>query len=164
MDQDGNARACALTGDPGFIRATGTQTVAINAYPRPHDPLAQQPNGSPAGFLAIDLATRQRFRFNGTVTNTNNTLRFNDYPGNNMFQTLGNLTADPPAGLLFIDFKTGTTLQLTGRAAIDWMPTRHGDRFHTGRSVTFTPQRAVRIPHALPLRWVLRAYSPFNTG
>src|SRR5262249_20591785 len=45
-----------------------------------------------------------------------------DYAGNNMFQTLGNIAADPRVGLLFVDFATGVTLQLTGRARILWEP------------------------------------------
>jgi predicted pyridoxine 5'-phosphate oxidase superfamily flavin-nucleotide-binding protein len=43
-----------------------------------------------------------------------------DYNGNHMFNTLGNLVINPNAGLLFIDFDSGWTLQLTGRASIDW--------------------------------------------
>ena len=47
-------------------------------------------------------------------------LAFPDYPGNRMFQTLGNLTADARAGLLFLDWESGAALQLTGRAEIVW--------------------------------------------
>jgi uncharacterized protein len=43
-----------------------------------------------------------------------------DYSGNMMFNTLGNLAADPRAGLLLVDFESGGTLQLSGRARIDW--------------------------------------------
>jgi hypothetical protein len=43
-----------------------------------------------------------------------------DYQGNMMFNTLGNLAVDPRAGLLFVDFDRGNTLQLTGRATIVW--------------------------------------------
>jgi uncharacterized protein len=43
-----------------------------------------------------------------------------DYAGNTMFNTLGNLAAHPEAGLLVVDFERGDTLQLTGRAMIDW--------------------------------------------
>jgi predicted pyridoxine 5'-phosphate oxidase superfamily flavin-nucleotide-binding protein len=46
------------------------------------------------------------------------TLEFPDYPGNNMFNTLGNLVGHPRAGLLFVDFEHGDLLQLTGRARI----------------------------------------------
>jgi len=51
-------------------------------------------------------------------------LRFPDYAGNGMFQTLGNLTVDPSVGLLFADWETGTTVQITGRARIAWEPER----------------------------------------
>jgi hypothetical protein len=37
-----------------------------------------------------------------------------------MFQTLGNISTDPRVGLLFVEFDSGTTLQLTGRARILW--------------------------------------------
>ena len=49
-------------------------------------------------------------------------LEFSDYPGNNMFNTLGNLAGHPRAGLLFVDFARGDLLQLTGRAQIVWKP------------------------------------------
>jgi predicted pyridoxine 5'-phosphate oxidase superfamily flavin-nucleotide-binding protein len=48
------------------------------------------------------------------------TLEFPDYPGNNMFNTLGNLIEHPRAGLLFVDFERGDLLQLSGRAEIRW--------------------------------------------
>jgi predicted pyridoxine 5'-phosphate oxidase superfamily flavin-nucleotide-binding protein len=43
-----------------------------------------------------------------------------DYSGNMMFNTLGNLAADPHVGLLLVDFEHGGTLQLSGRARIEW--------------------------------------------
>jgi hypothetical protein len=45
-------------------------------------------------------------------------LSWPDYPGNNMFNTLGNLVANPRCGLLFVDFDRGTTLQLRGSATV----------------------------------------------
>jgi uncharacterized protein len=50
------------------------------------------------------------------------TLEFPDYPGNNMFNSLGNIAGHPRAGLLFIEFETGDLLQVTGRARILWEP------------------------------------------
>ena len=44
---------------------------------------------------------------------------FDNYAGNGMFNTLGNLVAHPQAGLLFLDFETGDVLQLTGRARVE---------------------------------------------
>jgi hypothetical protein len=43
-----------------------------------------------------------------------------DFRGNFMFNTLGNLAADPRAGLLLVGFEHGGTLQLSGRARIEW--------------------------------------------
>jgi predicted pyridoxine 5'-phosphate oxidase superfamily flavin-nucleotide-binding protein len=51
-------------------------------------------------------------------------LAFPDYNGNNMFNSLGNIMVNPHAGLLFIDFDGGRTLQLTGFASIDWTAER----------------------------------------
>jgi predicted pyridoxine 5'-phosphate oxidase superfamily flavin-nucleotide-binding protein len=60
--------------------------------------------GGPPGFVAVDGAT----------------LRWPDFPGNAMFNTLGNIAVHPRAGLLVPDFSTGGALQLTGTAAIEW--------------------------------------------
>jgi uncharacterized protein len=48
------------------------------------------------------------------------TLRFPDYFGNGIFSTLGNFLLDPRAGLVLLDFDGARTLQLTGRAEIQW--------------------------------------------
>lgn len=82
-------------------------------------------------------------------------LAWRDYPGNSMFLSLGNLAADPRAGLLFLDWTTGRTLQLTGRARTEFGP--DGER-----TVRFTVTRAVDTPAALPLRWSAPEYSPAN--
>ena len=46
------------------------------------------------------------------------TLRIPDYVGNSMLNTLGNLTVNPHAGLVVLDFGPNRTLQLTRRAEI----------------------------------------------
>jgi predicted pyridoxine 5'-phosphate oxidase superfamily flavin-nucleotide-binding protein len=61
-----------------------------------------------------------------------------DYPGNNMFNSLGNISVDPTTSLLFLDFATGTALHLSGTATIDWAA--EGE---TGRAVRFHPTRSV---------------------
>jgi uncharacterized protein len=43
-----------------------------------------------------------------------------DLPGNAMFLSLGNVELDPHAGVLVVDWTTGATLQLTGRAHVVW--------------------------------------------
>ncbi|MFD4880228.1 pyridoxamine 5'-phosphate oxidase family protein [Streptomyces sp. NPDC058420] len=78
-----------------------------------------------------------------------------DYTGNAMFLSLGNLVADPRAGLLFLDWTTGTTLQLTGRASPEF--DENGER-----RVRFTLTEAIETPAAIPLRWSPPEYSPAN--
>lgn len=47
-------------------------------------------------------------------------LLFPDFSGNKFFNTLGNIMTDNRVGLLFPDFKTGSTLNIAGRAEIIW--------------------------------------------
>jgi predicted pyridoxine 5'-phosphate oxidase superfamily flavin-nucleotide-binding protein len=89
----------------------------------------------------------------GFVRAHGSTLWWPDYPGNNMFNSLGNLAVDPAASLLFIDFSTGHTVHLAGTAAAEWAePGTPGDDGWTGRRVQFTVD-AVRQPlEALAMR------------
>jgi uncharacterized protein len=85
---------------------------------------------------------------------------FPDYPGNTMFNTLGNLEVNPHAGLLFIDFATGSTLQASGRAQVIWDHERVAKFAGAERIVEVTIDRVVEIAGAIPWRWKLVAYSP----
>jgi predicted pyridoxine 5'-phosphate oxidase superfamily flavin-nucleotide-binding protein len=90
------------------------------------------------------------------------TLEWPDYPGNGMFQSLGNLALDPRAGLLFPDFSTGHVLQLTGRAHTNWSPA-HARHFPGAeRMLTFQVEEVRVVEHALPFHWEFESYSPFN--
>jgi len=91
------------------------------------------------------------------------TLEIPDYPGNSMFNTLGNLTVALRAGLLFVDFEGGRTLQLTGAVEIRWNGTEALARTGgTGRLWRFhvAGWRAARPPARL--RWEYLDASPFN--
>ncbi|WP_241010739.1 pyridoxamine 5'-phosphate oxidase family protein [Mycobacterium camsae] len=79
--------------------------------------------GGPAGFVRV----------------VSGRLSWPDYPGNNMFNSFGNLFSDPTAALLFVDFDSGATLQLSGTATLRW----DVDATATGRCVVFTPQEVV---------------------
>ncbi len=81
------------------------------------------------------------------------TLTFPDYAGNNLFNTLGNLAVNPHAGLLFLDFNTGDTLQVTGEARILW-----GEN----RVVEFQITQVIHTAQTIPLRWRFLEASPFN--
>ncbi|HEX2468264.1 MAG TPA: pyridoxamine 5'-phosphate oxidase family protein [Solirubrobacterales bacterium] len=89
-------------------------------------------------------------------------LSWPDYRGNAMFNTLGNLSLKPRAGLLFIDWESGDTLQLAGSAQVDWSPERAREVAGAQRMVDFTVEAVVEAPRALPLSWELVARSPFN--
>ncbi len=97
----------------------------------------------------------------GFVTVADGTsLLFPDYPGNNMYNTLGNILADPKCGLLFIDFKSGDVLQLTGEAEILW-DAAHAVQFPGAqRAIAFRVGDVVHIERALPLAWQFKGYSP----
>jgi predicted pyridoxine 5'-phosphate oxidase superfamily flavin-nucleotide-binding protein len=45
-------------------------------------------------------------------------LVFDDYPGNNMFNTLGNITRYPPCSILLLDFEKGDFAQLAARGRV----------------------------------------------
>ena len=85
-----------------------------------------------------------------------------DYPGNNMFNSLGNLEVDKSAALLFVDFDSGASLQVSGTAVVDWTtPGAPGDDGGTGRLVEFTVESAVS-GHRLGLHSGAPRLSPHN--
>ena len=90
------------------------------------------------------------------------TLRVPDYAGNNMFQTLGNIAADPRVGLLFMDFDTGTTVQLTGRARILWEPEEYAGLKGAERAIEVEIDEVVEIAGRNSSGWRFVGYSPFN--
>ncbi|MBN6056741.1 pyridoxamine 5'-phosphate oxidase family protein [Nonomuraea sp. RK-328] len=90
------------------------------------------------------------------------TLRWPDYRGNAMFCTLGNIEASPAAGLIFPDWETGGSLQVTGVATTDWDPEHAAAVPGAERLVAFTVHHVVQIAGASPLRWSEVEYSRFN--
>ena len=83
--------------------------------------------GGPAGFVRV----------------TPEGLWWPDYPGNNMFNSFGNLAVDATAALLFVDFRTGNMLQLSGTASVDWNTSAEVNDGGTGRRVHFTPHHVL---------------------
>ena len=197
----GRVWASLLAGPRGFIQVLDERMLRLLAAPMPGDPLSANLAARPElGLLVVDLATRQRLRFNGRGllnddgvfllvdqaygncpkyihprtleveprsasggTHVGDRLRpsqqdwirnadtffiasfhpeggadashrggppgfvrvrgarrleFDDYPGNNMFNTLGNVSRHPPASLLFVDFEAGHVLQLAGQGRV----------------------------------------------
>lgn len=91
-----------------------------------------------------------------------NALEFPDYPGNAMFQTLGNLALDARVGLAFPDFANGRCLQLSGTARVDWDPARSATFPGAERVIEVQVKRVVE--RALPGApcWRLAEPSPHN--
>lgn len=80
--------------------------------------------GGPPGFVRVDSPDR---------------LWWPDFPGNNMFNSFGNLAVDDEAALLFLDFDTGATLHVSGTAHVRWTtPGAAGDDGAVGRNVAFS--------------------------
>jgi predicted pyridoxine 5'-phosphate oxidase superfamily flavin-nucleotide-binding protein len=237
--ETGRVWASALTGTPGFARATGPHQLSVTGGVSPADPLAPALKSEDllVATIAMDPRTRRRMRLNGRLRPTArgfavtadrvfsncpkyiqkreryevvdgrrpgsrrrggeltdeqrefiasadtfflatvgpaggevshrggnpgfvradspHELTWSDYPGNSMFLTLGNIESDPRAGLLLLDWTTGTTLQLTGEA---------GTEFGTEgeRRVRFVVRETIETPSALPLRWSAPEFSPAN--
>lgn len=89
-------------------------------------------------------------------------LTFPDYAGNMMFNTLGNLASNPAAGLLFVDFESGKTLHLTGRATIVWDSERIAEFVGAERLVDFEVEQVIEITPSHPLHFSSPKFPPHN--
>lgn len=95
------------------------------------------------------------------------TLTVPDFAGNRFFNTLGNIVETGRAGLLFIDWDSGDTLQISGEATVllslpDQAPGVPGAE----RYWQIRPRQVVRRRAVVPLRWqdTAEARSPFLAG
>lgn len=246
-DQSGNVWCSILTGEPGFLQASGADIIGIHLSASA-DPLLVEHLGleRDLGLLVIDFATRRRMRFNGkaqldgdqivlrtrevfgncpryiqmrTIADTKeivalsdvrtasetlapaqvaliknsdtfliatafketgadvshrgglpgfvqvpspSLLAWPDYDGNKMFQTLGNLIVNSAAGLLFLDFDSGETLQLTGTTEIFWDEEAIRNFPGAQRVIRFAIKHVIATRNAVPFTWKFLEYSPFN--
>lgn len=106
---DSEAREMISVADVFFIASLGADGADMSH------------RGGGAGSVRIDEAGR---------------LRVGDFPGNNYFNTFGNLLDDPRAALLFIDFPRGRVLHLQGVAEVD---------YDLVRTWAFTPDSAALL-------------------
>ncbi|MGQ0845414.1 MAG: pyridoxamine 5'-phosphate oxidase family protein [Sporichthyaceae bacterium] len=232
-DPDGRLWTTPVLGPAGFLRAYAS---TLDVHASRQGPLAKIGVGSPAGLIAVHFPTRNRFRVNGVVAesepfgirvevaeaygncpsyiqgrslaieadtgepegpsgslyaldeaarrlvenadtfflgtvhpergadtshkggqpgfvrvDSDGSLWWPDYEGNNMFNSFGNIVENPEAALLFFDFEDRRALHLSGTAAVEWTePGVAGDDDGTGRRVRFRVERAVWAP--LPLK------------
>lgn len=114
-----------------WLRRSDTCFVASSAGPAGAD--ASHRGGLP-GFVSVE----------------GNRVRWPDYAGNMMFNTLGNIEASGRAGILVPDFTSGDALLLTGAARIE-----------AERAVALEVKRVVELEGVVPERLRLVEYSPF---
>ncbi|MBK7951356.1 MAG: pyridoxamine 5'-phosphate oxidase family protein [Deltaproteobacteria bacterium] len=146
-DGDGDEDGAGLPTDPSLGEARSGADAAID---RPHRAVDVSHRGGRPGFVRVE----------------GNRLTIPDFAGNLHFNTLGNLIANPRAGLLFVDFDSGDLLQLSGRTGI--VTDARAVASHPGaeRLWWLEVERAVRRRSALGLRFALRDFSPktLSTG
>lgn len=111
-----------------FVEAAGTRQVDVSH------------RGGPPGFVRVGA--------DGTLT-------IPDYSGNRFFNTLGNLLANPRAGLVFPDFATGDLLQMSGSAEVRLDPAEAETFEGAERLWRFVPERVVLRAGALAPRFAL---------
>lgn len=90
------------------------------------------------------------------------TIIWPEYNGNGMFNTLGNLIENPDAGLLFVDFEQGGTLQLSGTTEILWDEERAAFFPGAERLVEFKIRRIITTENAIDLRCKFENFSSDN--
>jgi predicted pyridoxine 5'-phosphate oxidase superfamily flavin-nucleotide-binding protein len=141
---DGGAQLSALArnivdrADTFFIASSASPSRTEHAPPYGAD--ISHRGGQP-GFVAVEAS--------GEVS----VLLVPDYAGNFMFNTLGNLTVHPRAGLLFMDFDYGDVLALEVDAAIITDPARV-EPFPGAQRLLELRVRSQRLLRASsPLRW-----------
>jgi uncharacterized protein len=114
--------------DQAMIAASDTFFLGTNHPTRGSD---ASHRGGPAGFVRVNSSKR---------------LWWPDYPGNNLFNSFGNLAVDDEAALLFIDFLSGATLHISGTAQVQWThPGVAGDDGGVGRHVAFSVDSVVAL-------------------
>ncbi|MCE9499810.1 MAG: pyridoxamine 5'-phosphate oxidase family protein [Leptospira sp.] len=92
----------------------------------------------------------------------NRTLQIPDYKGNNLFNTLGNFLVNPNAGLLFIDYITGKTLQLTGYVDVLWTHGNENESYIPDRSWKFFVSKWIQTDSFCNIHWDFMDFSPHN--
>lgn len=97
----------------------------------------------------------------GFVKVRGETLTVPDFPGNYLFNTLGNFLVNPKAGLVFVDFATGDLLMVTGTVEILWEDDAEVQSFKGAqRGWRFTLDHGLWLEDALPFRSQLGEFSP----
>ncbi|WP_354687907.1 pyridoxamine 5'-phosphate oxidase family protein [Cupriavidus necator] len=139
---DEKAMAWLRNADTLFIATSHTASGAEGEHTGGAD--VSHRGGKP-GFIRVDDAR---------------TLTFPDFNGNNFFNTVGNLIANPRAGIVVPDFADGSLLHVGGRAEVIWEGAELASFAGAERLVRLHIERVMRRPGVLPLRAQFREYSP----
>ena len=91
-------------------------------------------------------------------------LTFPDFVGNLAFNTLGNITLNPVAELLFVDFETGDLVTMTCRADIIWNGSDLADFRGAERLLRLTVEEAYFIERAISWSWSRPEQAPQLAG
>ena len=107
--------------------------------------------GGPPGFVRI-------------LSNDENslTLIYPEYSGNRLYQSLGNLTTTPQAGLVFPDFNTGNVLYVSGQTEILVGEAASSLIPHTNLAVKISVEALRFVTDGLGFRGHDGEYSPYN--
>jgi uncharacterized protein len=130
---DADARTLIRNADTFFVAS-----YADDVDDPPHRQVDVSHRGGEPGFV--------RLADDGTLT-------IPDYDGNRHFNTLGNILANPRAGLVFVDFDSGDVLQMAGEAGIISAGPAIAACAGAERLWTVQPVKVVRRRRALTLRF-----------
>lgn len=137
---DDAGRALIISSDTFFVATSSSNAGGAKDV----DGVDVSHRGGKPGFVKVD----------------GDTLTIPDFPGNLHYNTLGNIEANPQAGLLFMDHATGEILMLTGSAHVIWDGPDVESYRGAERLWQFKVAELVRLPQALPMRLPLNEYSP----
>jgi NAD(P)H-flavin reductase len=107
--------------------------------------------GGPAGFVRLE-----------SNETDNCTLVYPEYSGNRLYQTLGNLSTTPKAGLVFPDFSTGNVLYVTGTTEILVRENATKVLPHSNMVVRIKVEAARFVEKGLSFRGIQGEPSPYN--
>ena len=107
--------------------------------------------GGPPGFVRILSSDKDGL-----------TLVYPEYSGNRLYQTLGNLSTTPQAGLVFSDFDAGNVLYITGKTEILAGQKAKDLIAHSNLAVKIKVDAARYVTDGLAFRGTKGEYSPYN--
>ena len=148
--KSGGARSFAVLDDRARALIAGSDAFFVSSYIQAKDNPAVE---------GVDVSHRGGRP--GFVKVEENTLTIPDFPGNYLFNTLGNFLTNPKAGLVFVDFATGDLLMLTGTVELLWEDDSEVTTFKGAqRGWRFFLDHGVWLDDALPFRSELGEFSP----